>query len=107
MRRGVKSVGSYAYNQIPRRNGNFNVFTQSRNNSSSFDLATGTNSFQRNQNIFGNQIKAASALGSAASGLFTMLKVHGGRTQRKIKLRKIKTNKSKKRRILEKEIEII
>lgn len=28
MGRGVKSVGSYAYNQLPGRNGNFNVLTQ-------------------------------------------------------------------------------
>jgi hypothetical protein len=149
MGRGLKSVGSYAYNQIPGRNGNFNVLTQTGNNRSAFDLATGTNSFERDQNRFQNQVDASYSmgrgikgvgsyaynkipgrngnynpftagltktpfgavsstarmqnLGAAASGLFSMLRGQGGRTQkRKRKLRKIKTNKSKKRRITRK-----
>jgi hypothetical protein len=103
MGRGIKGVGSYAYNQIPGRNRNFNVLTQTGNNRSTFDLATGTNSFERDQNRFQNQVKTASSLGSAASGLFSMLRGKGGRTQkRKRKLRKTKTNKSKKRRITRK-----
>jgi hypothetical protein len=103
MGRGVRSVGSYAYNQIPGRNGNFNVLTQTGNNRSAFDLATGTNSFERDQNRFQNQVKAASALGSAASGLFSMLRGKGGRTQKiKRKLRKPKAKKSRKRRVTRK-----
>ncbi len=99
MGRGVKSVGSYAYNQIPGRNGNFNVLTQTGNNRSAFDLATGTNSFERDQNRFQNQIQVASALGSAASGLFSMLRGKGGRTRKiKRKLRKTKRTTSRKRR---------
>ncbi len=34
--RGIKSVGSYAYNQILGRDGNFNVLTQTGNNRSAF-----------------------------------------------------------------------
>jgi hypothetical protein len=101
--RGIKSVGSYAYNQIPGRNGNFNVLTQTGNNRSAFDLATGTNSFERDQNRFQNQVQAASALGSAASGLFDMFKGGVGRTRKmKRKLRKTKTKKSRKRRVTRK-----
>jgi len=103
MGRGVRSVGSYAYNQIPGRNGNFNVLTQTGNNRSAFDLATGTNSFERDQNRFQNQVQAASALGSAASSLFSMLRGKGGRTQKiKRKLRKPKAKKSRKRRVTRK-----
>ena len=103
MGRGVRSVGSYAYNQIPGRNGNFNVLTQTGNKRSAFDLATGTNSFERDQNRFQNQVKAASALGSAASGLFSMLRGKGGRTRKiKRKLRKPKAKKSRKRRVTRK-----
>ena len=101
--RGVKSVGSYAYNQIPGRNGNFNVLTQTGNNRSAFDLATGTNSFERDQNRFQNQVQVASAIGSAASGLFDMFRGRGGRTRKiKRKLRKTKTKKSRKRRVTRK-----
>lgn len=94
--RGVKSVGSYAYNQIPGRDGNFNVLTQTGNNKSAFDLATGTNSFERDQNRFQNQVQTASALGSAASGLFNMIMGKGGGRTRKIKRKMKKTKKSKK-----------
>lgn len=128
MGRGIKGVGSYAYNQIPGRNGNFNVLTQTGNNRSASDFATGTNSFERDQNRFQNQIPRRNGnynpftsgltktpfgavtntariqnLGAAASGLFSILRGQGGRTQkRKRKLRKIKTNKSKKRRLTRK-----
>jgi len=85
MRRGIKGVGSYAYNQIPRRNGNYNPFTAGLTKTP-FGAVSNT---ARMQN-----------LGAAASGLFNMFTGHGGRTQkRKRKLRKIKTNKSKKRRV--------
>jgi hypothetical protein len=84
MGRGIKGVGSYAYNQIPRRNGNYNPFTQTTR--TPFGAVTNT---ARMQN-----------LGAAASGLISMFRGQGGRTQkRKRKLRKIKTNKSKKRRV--------
>lgn len=88
MGRGIKGVGSYAYNQIPRRNGNYNPFTAGLTKTP-FGAVSST---ARMQN-----------LGAAASGLFSMLRGQGGRTQkRKRKLRKIKTNKSKKRRLTRK-----
>jgi len=84
MGRGVKSVGSYAYNQIPGRNGNYNPFTQTT--STPFGAVSNTDRIQN--------------LGAAASGLISMFRGQGGRTQkRKRKLRKIKTKKSRKRRV--------
>ena len=89
MGRGIKGVGSYAYNQIPRRNGNYNPFTQTTG--TPFGAVSNSGRIQN--------------LTAAASGLFSMLRGQGGRTQkRKRKLRKIKTNKSKKRRITRKRI---
>jgi hypothetical protein len=85
MGRGVKSVGSYAYNQIPGRNGNYNPFTAGLTKTP-FGAVSST---ARMQN-----------LGAAASGLISMFRGQGGRTQkRKRKLRKIKTKKSRKRRV--------
>ena len=84
MGRGVKSVGSYAYNQIPGRNGNYNPFTQTT--STPFGAVSSTDRIKN--------------LGAAASGLISMFRGQGGRTQkRKRKLRKIKTKKSRKRRV--------
>jgi hypothetical protein len=84
MGRGIKGVSSYAYNKIPGRSGNYNPFTQTTR--TPFGAVTNT---ARMQN-----------LGAAASGLISMFRGQGGRTQkRKRKLRKIKTNKSKKRRV--------
>ena len=85
MGRGIKGVGSYAYNQIPGRSGNYNPFTAGLTKTP-FGAVSNT---ARMQN-----------LGAAASGLFSILRGQGGRTQkRKRKIRKIKTNKSKKRRV--------
>ena len=82
MGRGIKGVGSYAYNQIPGRNGNYNVITQTTR--TPFGAVTNSDRIQN--------------LTTAASGLFSMLRGQGGRT-RKRKLRKVKTKKSKKRRV--------
>ena len=85
MGRGIKGVGSYAYNQIPGRNGNYNVITQTTR--TPFGAVTNSDRIQN--------------LTTAASGLFSMLRGEGGRT-RKRKLRKVKTKKSKKRRVTRK-----
>ena len=85
MGRGIKGVGSYAYNQIPGRNGNYNVITQTTR--TPFGAVTNSDRIQN--------------LTTAASGLFSMLRGQGGRT-RKRKLRKVKTKKSKKRRVTRK-----
>lgn len=85
MGRGIKGVGSYAYNQIPRRNGNYNVITQTTR--TPFGAVTNSDRIQN--------------LTTAASGLFSMFNGQGGRT-RKRKLRKVKTKKSKKRRLTRK-----
>ena len=77
MGRGIKGVGSYAYNQIPGRNGNYNVITQTTR--TPFGAVTNSDRIQN--------------LTTAASGLFSMLRGQGGRT-RKRKLRKVKTKKS-------------
>jgi hypothetical protein len=87
MGRGIKGVGSYAYNQIPRRNGNYNPFTAGLTKTP-FGAVSNT---ARMQNLGA----AASAAGQLFGRMFTG---QGGRT-RKRKLRKIKTNKSKKRRV--------
>jgi hypothetical protein len=87
MGRGIKGVGSYAYNQLPGRNGNYNVITQTTR--TPFGAVTNSDRIQN--------------LTTAASGLFSMLRGEGGRTRkRKRKLRKVKKNKSKKRRITRK-----
>jgi hypothetical protein len=84
MGRGVRSVGSYAYNQIPRRNGNYNPFTQTTR--TPFGAVTNSDRLKN--------------LGSAASSLFSMLRGQGGRTRKiKRKLRKPKAKKSRKRRV--------
>jgi hypothetical protein len=89
MGRGIKGVGSYAYNQIPGRNGNYNPFTAGLTKTP-FGAVSNT---ARMQNLGA----AASAAGQLFGRMFTG---QGGRTQkRKRKLRKIKTNKSKKRRV--------
>lgn len=85
MGRGIKGVGSYAYNQIPGRNGNYNVITQTTR--TPFGAVSNSDRIQN--------------LTTAASGLFSMLRGQGGRT-RKRKLRKVKTKKSKKRRVTRK-----
>ena len=85
MGRGINSVGSYAYNQIPGRNGNYNVITQTTR--TPFGAVSNSDRIQN--------------LTTAASGLFSMLRGQGGRT-RKRKLRKVKTKKSKKRRVTRK-----
>ena len=85
MGRGIKGVGSYAYNQIPGRNGNYNVITQTTR--TPFGAVSNSDRIQN--------------LTTAASGLFSMLRGEGGRT-RKRKLRKVKTKKSKKRRVTRK-----
>ena len=85
MGRGIKGVGSYAYNQIPGRNGNYNFITQTTR--TPFGAVTNSDRIQN--------------LTTAASGLFSMLRGQGGRT-RKRKLRKVKTKKSKKRRVTRK-----
>jgi hypothetical protein len=100
--RGVKSVGSYAYNQIPGRNGNFNAFTQTGSRSA-YDVASNPYGSGYNDNRFKNQVDAARALGSVASGFFDMFKGGRGRTRKiKRKLRKTKTKKSRKRRVTRK-----
>ena len=76
MGRGVKSVGSYAYNQIPGRNGNYNPFTQTT--STPFGAVSNTSRIQN--------------LGAVASGLISMFRGQGGRT-RKIKRKVMKTIK--------------
>jgi hypothetical protein len=87
MGRGVKSVGSYAYNQIPRRNGNYNHFTQTT--STPFGAVSNSSRIQN--------------LTAAASGFFDMFKGGRGRTRKiKRKLRKTKTKKSRKRRVTRK-----
>ena len=85
MGRGIKGVGSYAYNQLPGRNGNYNVITQTTR--TPFGAVSNSDRIQN--------------LTTAASGLFSMLRGQGGRT-RKRKLRKVKTKKSKKRRVTRK-----
>ena len=85
MGRGIKGVGSYAYNQIPGRNGNYNLITQTTR--TPFGAVSNSDRIQN--------------LTTAASGLFSMLRGQGGRT-RKRKLRKVKTKKSKKRRVTRK-----
>lgn len=94
MGKGVKSVGSYAYNQIPGRNGNYNVITQTTR--TPFGAVTNSDRIQ-------NLTTAASGVGSAVGDLFNMFMGKGGRTRKiKRKIRKIKKNKSKKRRVTRK-----
>jgi hypothetical protein len=91
MGRGIKGVGSYAYNQVPGRNGNYNHFTQTT--STPFGAVSNTSRMQ-------NLGAAASAAGQLFGRMFTG---QGGRTRKiKRKLRKTKTKKSRKRRVTRK-----
>jgi hypothetical protein len=84
MGRGIKGVSSYAYNKIPGRSGNYNPFTQTT--STPFGAVSNSSRIQN--------------LTAAASGLIGMFRGQGGRTRKiKRKLRKIKTKKSRKRRV--------
>jgi hypothetical protein len=87
----IKNVGSFAYNQLPGRDGNFNVLTQTGNNRSTFDMATGTNSFERKQESW-------NALGSAATSLFNLINNKGGRTKRMVNISKGLRRKTRIRR---------